>query len=83
MQELVQDVLEPKLAVTEPGPLSIAVVEADAGDPMTIEEGADQELKTYPEAGLAEIGIEAPELYHAVPVGVVDPPVEGLEAIVT
>ncbi len=78
-----QDVLEPKLAVTVPGPLSIAVVEADAGDPMTIEEGADQELKTYPEAGVAEIEIEAPELYHAVPDGVVDPPVEGLEANVT
>ncbi len=79
MQELVQDVLEPKLAVTVPGPLNVAVVEADVEDPIIIEEGADQELKTYPEAADAEIETEVPELYHAVPDGVVVPPVDGLE----
>ena len=65
----------------EPGPSIVTVVAGDDGLAINIDGvEAVQELNVWPEFAVAEIEIDKPALYHAVPVGVVEPLPTGFTA---
>jgi hypothetical protein len=80
---MIDTVVEAMLAVIVPGPLTVAVVEADVELAKVIEPVLlDHEENRYPEPAVAEIAKE-PESTHCVPDGLVDPLPDGVTAKVT